>query len=293
MTRTPAGSATPAAPAENSPAENSPAGTAGGSAPARPGGLLAGRVAVVTGGARGIGLAVARRYAGEGAVVVVADLDGDAAAAAAAELPGPAHGLRVDVTDEASVRTLGEEVVRRAGRLDVVVANAGILLQAAALETTADRWRRTLEVNLTGTFLTCRELGRRLVEQGEGGRVVLSSSLFGLRGGRDNAAYSATKFGMIGLAQCLAAEWAPHGVLVNAVCPGQVDTAMMGELFATRSALRGTTPAQERDRLLAGIPLGRLASPEEVADVYVFLASDLGRYVTGQAISVDGGWQVA
>jgi NAD(P)-dependent dehydrogenase (short-subunit alcohol dehydrogenase family) len=256
-------------------------------------GLLAGKVAVVTGGARGIGLAVARRFATEGAVVVVADVDGAAAAQAAADLPGTAHGLRVDVTDEASVAALGDATLELAGRLDVVVANAGVLVQAPALETSLDHWRRALEVNLTGTFVTCRELGRRLVDQGEGGRVILSSSLFGLRGGRDNAAYSATKFGMIGLAQCLAAEWSGHGVLVNAVCPGQVDTPMMRELFTARAQLRGTTPVEEEARMLAGIPVGRLASAEEIADVYVFLASDLSRYVTGQALAVDGGYQVA
>jgi NAD(P)-dependent dehydrogenase (short-subunit alcohol dehydrogenase family) len=256
-------------------------------------GLLAGKVAVVTGGARGIGLAVARRYAAEGATVVVADVDEAAAADAAAGLPGTAHGLRVDVTDEESVAALGAATVERAGRLDVVVANAGILVQSPALDTPLDAWRRALEVNLTGTFVTCRTLGRHLVEQGEGGRVILSSSLFGLRGGRDNAAYSATKFGMIGLAQCLAAEWSGHGVLVNAVCPGQVDTPMMRELFTTRAGLRGTSPAEEEARMLAGIPIGRLASADEIADVYVFLASDLSRYVTGQALAVDGGYQVA
>jgi NAD(P)-dependent dehydrogenase (short-subunit alcohol dehydrogenase family) len=262
-------------------------------ADARHRGLLAGKVAVVTGGARGIGLAVARRYVAEGAVVVVADVDGGAAADAAADLPGTAHGVRVDVTDPESVAALGDTTVELAGRIDVVVANAGVLVQSPALETSLEHWRRALDVNLTGAFVTCRELGRRLVEQGEGGRVVLSSSLFGLRGGRDNAAYSATKFGMIGLAQCLAAEWSGAGVLVNAVCPGQVDTPMMRELFATRAQLRGTTPGEEESRMLAGIPIGRLAAPEEIADVYVFLASDLSRYVTGQAIAVDGGFQVA
>jgi NAD(P)-dependent dehydrogenase (short-subunit alcohol dehydrogenase family) len=157
----------------------------------------------------------------------------------------------------------------------------------------ADAWRRVVDVNLTGAFLTCREFGRRMVEQGRGGRVIMSSSLYGLRGGRDNSAYSATKFGMIGLAQCLAAEWAPHDILVNSVCPGNVDTVMIRQLFADRAASRGTTPDAVRDELLAKIPLRRLADPTEVADIYVFLASDLARYVTGQALTVDGGVQVS
>src|SRR4051812_9230086 len=265
-------------------------------------GLLDGKVAVVTGGARGIGLAVARRYVTEGAVVVLADVDGDAAAQAAAELGsgpsgagrlGSAHGLRVDVTDPESVAALGDATVELAGRLDVVVANAGILVQAPALETSLEHWRRSIDVNLTGAFVTCRELGRRLLEQGEGGRVILSSSLFGLRGGRDNAAYSATKFGMIGLAQCLAAEWAGHGGVGNAVCPGQGGPTLLRALFAPRAEPRGPTPADEEGRMLARIPIGRLASADEIADAYVFLASDLSRYVTGQSIVVDGGYQLS
>ena len=256
--------------------------------------LLTGRVAVVTGGARGIGRTVAERYLAAGASVAVADVSGAAEAASElAEVYGErVTGSEVDVLDDAAVQRLEGQVLADFGGVDVVVANAGILLLKPALETSLQEWRRVLDVNLTGAFLTCQVFGRRLVEQGRGGRIVLTSSLFGLRGGRQNASYSASKFGMIGLMQCLAAELAPHGVTVNAVCPGQVDTPMMNQLFADRAALTGTTASEVEQAMLARIPLGRLGPPEQIADTYVYLASDLSAYVTGQSLVVDGGWQV-
>lgn len=255
---------------------------------APPGPLLSGRSAVITGAAGGIGLAVARAFHGHGARVVLADVDGPRAAAAAEELgDGRAHAVAIDVTDAASV-----EAAAAALDVDVVVANAGILLLRDALDTEPDEWRRVLDVNLTGAFLTCRAFGRRLVERGRGGRIVLTSSLFGVRGGAQNAAYAASKFGMVGLAQCLAAELAPHAITVNAVAPGQVDTPMLHQLFADRAAQSGTSPEDVRARLVGRIPLRRLADTREIADVFVFLASDLSAYVTGQTLVVDGGWQV-
>lgn len=257
-------------------------------------GLLAGRVAVVTGGARGIGLAVARRYALQGASVVVADLDEAAADAAAASLSGSgeALGLPVDVTDLASVEALAARTVEVFGGVDCVVANAGILVLRPVLDLEPAQWRRVLEVNLTGAFLTCKVFGRLLVDQRRGGRIVLTSSLFGVRGGAENGAYSASKFGMLGLMESLAAELAPANVLVNAVCPGQVRTAMMDLMVTEQAARTGTAPGTVEQHLTARIPLGRMAEVDEVADIFVYLASDLSRYVTGQALVVDGGWQV-
>lgn len=256
--------------------------------------LLRGRTAVITGAARGIGRTVAERYLAAGAQVVVADVAGaaDTAAELAVEHGDRVLGAEVDVLSEESTERLAATVVQAYGGVDVVVANAGVLLLKPALEITLPEWRRVLDVNLTGAFLTCRVFGARLVEQGRGGRLVLSSSLFGLRGGRENAAYSASKFGMVGLVQCLAAELAPHAITVNAVCPGQVDTPMMQQLFVDRAALTGRTPGAVEADLVGRIPLGRLAPPREVADVYLWLASSLSAYVTAQSIVVDGGWQV-
>jgi NAD(P)-dependent dehydrogenase (short-subunit alcohol dehydrogenase family) len=260
--------------------------------------LLDGKVALVTGGARGIGLAVGARLAAHGAAVALADLAPEAVAEAAGSLEGPGGpgglvaGVAMDVTDPVSVAAGFDEAERLVGPVDVVVANAGVLVLRPALELTAQDFRRVLEVNLTGAFVTCTEGARRMVARGGGGRVIASSSLFGVRGGVENAAYSASKFGLVGLTQCLAAELGPHGITVNAVCPGQVETPMMRELVAERSRLTGA-PVDEVERaLVARTALGRAASPEEVADTYVWLASDLATYVTGQSVVVDGGWLV-
>lgn len=262
-------------------------------------GLLEGRVALVTGGARGIGRAVAARFVEEGASVVLADVAGDEAARAASALTGgtdgsagtgTAVGVAADVTDPESLAAAFDEAERRLGLVDVVVANAGILHLQPAVDLPPAAFRRVLEVNLTGVFLTCTEGARRLQAAGRGGRIVVSSSLFGLRGGVENAAYSASKFGCIGLVQCLAAELGGDGITVNAVCPGQVDTQMMRDLIRERSALRGIPEAEVEQTLVGRIPAGRLAAVTEVADAYVWLASDRAGYVTGQSITVDGGW---
>lgn len=260
--------------------------------------LLDDTVALVTGGARGIGLEVARRYAEEGARVVLADVDAAANDLALETLTG--HGLdpgrlaavQLDVTDPDSTARAADEAEDRFGPVTCVVANAGVLHLAPTLDIELASWQRVLDVNLTGAFLTVRELGRRMRERGAGGRIIFTASLFAVRGGVENAAYSASKFGMLGLMESLAAELAPHAITVNAVCPGQIRTEMMEQLSRDRAALLGSTPEAELDRLRATIPLGRLGEPSEIADVYVYLASRLSRYTTGQALVVDGGIRV-
>lgn len=253
--------------------------------------LLKGKTAFITGGAQGIGLAVAQRFCQEGASVTLGDVrlgEAESAAHRLREDGYDARAVRVDVTDEISL----EEAAQAHGATDILVANAGLLHLSPVLDTDRKDWQKIIDVNLTGAFLTCKVFARRMVERGEGGRIVITSSLFGRRGGMENAAYSASKFGVIGLAESLAAEIAPHDILVNAVCPGQVDTEMMSELFEERAESRNLGTGEVEAEMLAKIPLGRMASPEEIGDVFVFLASDLSRYVTGQSLVADGGWMV-
>ncbi|MFO1171363.1 MAG: SDR family NAD(P)-dependent oxidoreductase [Hyphomicrobiaceae bacterium] len=255
-------------------------------------GLLEGKIAFITGGAQGIGLAVARAFLEQGAKVAIADVQAEAVSKAAASLGSSCLAVPLDVTDEAATATAGAQIMDRFGRLDIIVPNAGILLLKHAVDTEVAGFRKVIDVNLTGAFITAKVLAPHIVAGKRGGRIILTSSLFGLRGGRENAAYSASKFGMVGLMQCLAAELAADGILVNAVCPGQMDTDMIRQLFRDRAKIRGVTEAQVRGALESKIPVGHLGPLDHLAGTYVYLASDLSRYVTGQSIVVDGGWQV-
>lgn len=256
--------------------------------------LLDGRSAFVTGGAQGIGLAIAEAFLRHGAKVTIADVQADALAGACQRLAhlGPIRGAVLDVTDAQATERAASDAEAAQGPVDLVVPNAGILLLKPAVEITPDAWRRSLDVNLTGAFLSATCFARRMVASGQPGRIIFTSSLFGLRGGVENAAYSTSKFGMLGLMQSMAAELAGRGILVNAVCPGQIGSAMLDRLFEERAVLQGRRADELKAAFEARIPLRRLGTPGDVADTYVYLASDLARYVTGQAITVDGGWQV-
>lgn len=262
--------------------------------PISPGELLMDKVAFVTGAAQGVGLAVARAYASHGASVVLADIAREPMERAITAFPDSRKAMAVvlDVTNEAQTAGALQKTLERFGRVNCVVANAGILVLKHVVDLDLASWRRVVDVNLTGAFLTAKIFAQQLVKQQSGGRIIFTSSLFGLRGGRENGAYSASKFGMIGLMQSLAAELAPENILVNAVCPGQMDTAMMKSLFRDRAALTGRTEAAVEAALLSRIPVGRLGTMDDLTGVYVYLASELCQYSTGQSFTVDGGWQV-
>ncbi len=255
-------------------------------------GLLDGKVAFITGAAQGIGLAVANAFIAQGARVMLADRAGDQVAQAAGELGDAARAVTIEVTDEKSTNAALAGTLDQFGRVDLVVPNAGILLLKHAVDTTPEEFRQVIDVNLTGAFITARTFARHLIDQGEGGRIILTSSLFGLRGGRENASYSASKFGMVGLMQSLAAELAEHDILANCVCPGQMNTDMIRQLFRDRAQLTGQTEQAVRGALEGRIPVGHLGPLDQLAGTFVYLASDLSRYVTGQSITVDGGWQI-
>ncbi|HEY0240419.1 MAG TPA: SDR family oxidoreductase [Friedmanniella sp.] len=250
-----------------------------------------GRSAVVTGAAGGIGRAIALRLAADGLNVSVLDLASARAGldAVAAELSTPGQALECDVTDAAAVDGAVAAHVERFGGLDVMVANAGIAVTAPLLDITASQWQTTLDVNLTGVFHCYRAAARQLVAQGRGGRIIGAGSVAAHRGGKWQSAYSATKFAVRGLSQSLAQELAEHGITVNLYSPGVVQTPMWESIDLEMASRRGTPVGSELQAMIAGIPLGRLEVPGDVAGVVSFLASPDAAYVTGQSIVVDGG----
>lgn len=249
------------------------------------------RIALVTGGGRGIGQEVCRVLAEAGLTVAAADIDAASARRSAAELPGAGHaGYQVDVADEDSVEALFAAVERDLGPVAVLVCNAGKLLlhegrRPLIAETSLDNWQDMLGVNATGTFLCARAfLWRRQDEPVPHGRVVTVSSVAAQLGGYNaSAAYIAAKAAVLGLTKAIAREGAPLGITANAVAPGLIDTDMMR--LAAGGA--GTTPASA-----ANVPLGRLGQPRDVAEAVAFLASPASAYLTGTTIDVNGGYRM-
>ena len=244
---------------------------------------MEGKVAIVTGGAGGIGSAVCRAFAKAGVGVAVADMDGDRAGETAADVSsggGKAIAVEVEVTSESSVVAAVRRTVDHFGRVDFLVHCAGNNIRAPVLELSAEDWSRVLDTHLTGAFLFSKAVGRRLVEQGEGGRVVFMSSVAATAPVPERGAYSPAKAGLIGLAGVLSLEWAEYGINVNAVCPGMVLTPMTEMVYKREPTLR----AQRLKRM----PARREAYPEEVADLVLFLCSDRSTHISGTAIPIDG-----
>lgn len=244
--------------------------------------LLEGRIAVVTGGGRGIGKAIARRLSEAGVGVVVGDVDDTLCRQTAHELNqeyGKCLGVQVDVSDENSVASLVEATLREFGKVDILVNNAGILFRTRFPDISLEEWNRTLEVNLTGAFL-CMRTVLPLMRKNAYGRIVNVSSSAGRSvstlGG---AHYTASKAGLLGLTRAAAKELALWGITVNAVCPGLIDTAMARE----------TTSEEELAAFIHSFPIGRLGLPEEIGDLVVFLSSDKASYITGASFDINGG----
>jgi NAD(P)-dependent dehydrogenase (short-subunit alcohol dehydrogenase family) len=244
---------------------------------------LEGRAALVTGAASGIGRTIARRFADEGARVALADLDGDAAAACAKDLGGEAIALAVDVTDAADVEAAVASVAERFGRLDTVVNNAGIPMVGAAHELAEDDWDRVLAANLKSVYLVSRAAWPRLCDAG-GGSITSTASIAGVWGTKGQAGYAAAKAGVIMLTKCMALDGAEDRIRANCVCPGFVATPMLERFLAAQP-----DPEAARNGATALHPLGRLGEPADIADAFVYLASDDARWVTGTALTVDGG----
>ena len=255
--------------------------------------MEANRSALVTGAAGGIGRAIAERLVADGFGVSVADLSSsaDQLEALVASLGGPdiALGLLIDVSEAASVEAAVAAHVGHFGGLDVMVANAGIAVTAPLLEITAKQWQLTMDVNVKGVLHCYQSAARQMITQGRGGRLIGAASVAAHRGGKWQSAYSASKFAVRGMSQSVAQELAEYQITVNVYSPGVVQTPMWEGIDAEMSRRRGTQLGSEMAGMVAGIPLGRLELPTDVAGVVAFLASPEAAYITGQSIVVDGG----
>ncbi len=243
------------------------------------------KVAVVTGGGSGIGRAICQSFVREGAAVVVVDQNAEGAEKVKQELVnagGKASTFVGDVQQPETNRDMVAHAVKSFGGLDILVNNAAAVLQRRVVEMQDDEWDHMIKVDLYGPFYGSREAARQMIKQGRGGRILTTSSLLAVQTRGLQAAYSAAKAGVIGLARSLAIEVAPHGITVNCVLPGHIRTPLTEPMF--------TPPIKKafEDR----IPVGKLGEPEWIANVFTFLASDDSRYITGEAIIVDGGYTI-
>jgi NAD(P)-dependent dehydrogenase (short-subunit alcohol dehydrogenase family) len=247
---------------------------------------LAGSKAVVTGGATGIGKAIAAALSRQSVTVTIADIDLIGAEAVAKDLGGLA--VAIDVRQRASVEAAFAEAEHRMGGFDILIANAGVSTMQHALEITDEEWDYNFDVNARGIFLANQIAARRFKAR-QRGVIVNTASLAAKVGAPLLAHYSASKFAVLGWTQALARELAPAGIRVNAVCPGFVKTGMQEREIAWEARLRGVSPERVVADYIAQTPLGRLETPEDVADVVVFLCSDSARFMTGQGVNVTGG----
>lgn len=240
--------------------------------------LVEGRTAVITGGAQGLGLEKARGLMKHGAKVVLADVDGELAVKAAAELGEGAYGIGCNVTDAASVQAAIDFAVEKTGRLDIMVNNAGVSRDATMKNMTEEMFDLVIDVHVKGTWLGTKLASLKMAELGNGGSIINVSSISGKAGMFGQTNYSAAKAGIIGLSKAAAKECARNNVRVNVVQPGLI-----------RSVMTESMPQAAWDQKMSEIPLRRAGEPSEVADVVVFLASDMSSYITGNVIEIAGG----
>ena len=247
---------------------------------------LTGKSAVVTGGASGIGRETALRFAGEGAALVCADRDEAGAAAVAAEIAakgGTALGVAADITSESDVAQLVDEALAARGTIDVLVNNAGVTILGGVAELTEADWQREIDINLTGAWRVSKAFWPHFAQAG-GGVILSTASIAGIIAAPQDAAYVASKAGLIMLTRCMALDGASVGIRANCICPGFVDTPMFDGFLAEQP-----DPAGALARCAGRTPLGRIGTPRDIADGFVYLASDDARWVTGTALVIDGG----
>lgn len=257
--------------------------------------LLEGKVAIVTGATRGIGRGIAERFAAEGAKLVLTGHSPDSGRAIMEWMQS--HGYQAiyqpaDLADRCQLETMISTCLDAYGRVDILVNNAGVHYASSFLDTPEQDLRKILDVNLLGSFTCSQLVAAQMVKQGNGGRIVVISSEAGMRGEAAGFAYGVSKFALIGMTECMAADLAAYGILVNAVSPGWVDTDMGRQAIGGMAKASGITAAELEAEALSLVPLKRMATAGEIAGAVAFLASDLASYVTGTNVLVDGGHRV-
>lgn len=247
------------------------------------------KVAIVTGGASGIGKAVCERYALEGARVVVADVNAEQAERVAAAIGNGAFALRFDCTKQEDIDRLVAGTVERAGGIDILVNSAAVFGLGPLTEITREEWHRQFSINVEGLFFTLQAVAKRMIEQGRGGKIVNFSSQAGRRGEPLVLVYCATKAAVISITQSAGLALIKHGINVNAIAPGVVDTPMWDQVDREFGRYEGLAPGEKKKLVAQQVPIGRFGTPEEMAGMAVFLASDDANYIVAQTYGVDGG----
>lgn len=253
---------------------------------------MEGKVAIVTGGASGIGKAIVERYAREGAICAVADINFGGAkrtAKAIQDSGGKAFPVELDVTRSGSIRAMVEAVVANAGRIDVLVNNAGVVEVQPLLEIDESIWERVFSVNVKGLFFTLQAVARRMIDQGTGGKIINLASEAGQRADEMVIAYSATKAAVISITKTTSLALIRHRINVNAISPGVVDTPMWIEVDRLFAKWRKVAPGVTRRETENQVPFGRFGKPEDLTGIAVFLATSDSDYMLGQTVNVDGG----
>lgn len=251
-------------------------------------GRLQDRVAIVTGGASGIGKGIVERLVSDGARVCIADISLERAQWLAAEMGDQAFAARVDMSDEESVDELVAAVVERSGGLDIMVNNAGTIEITPFVDTELSDWRRLFSVNVDGVFLGSRAAARLMIEQGRGGTIINAASGAAKRGGRFVSGYCATKAAVMLMTQSMALELAHHKIRANCYAPGHIDTPMWKDIAARIGELSGKSADEVLAEVTGSVPWGRFGTPEDVAAVVSFLASDEADYISGQTFAMNG-----
>jgi 2-deoxy-D-gluconate 3-dehydrogenase len=256
---------------------------------------LTGKGAIVTGGGMGIGRAIVMRLAEAGAAVMIVDIDMDAAgnvAKRAIEKGGKAEAIKADIRSLADAKKVVDATAQAFGSLDILVNNAGIYPISKALDTSEELWDRVLDINLKGTFFFSQAAAREMVKAKRGGRIINLASIDAVHPMGDVSHYNASKGGILSLTKALALEWAPYGILVNAVAPGSIWTSGSEKLRIEQEAA-GKNPEELLKKFMARWPMGRPGEPDDVAKVVLFYASEAANYVTGTMLPVDGGYLIS